>query len=470
MKICTTTNLLSHQSAAVEKLQHLKVGALFMEMGTGKTRTAIELAKCRGTKISRVIWFTLVSLKETVRCEIKKHTTAIDKEIFLFDNKVDDSSIPWAAWYIVGLESLGSSDRVALAVNKIITHDSLVIVDESSYIKGHNAKRTRRTTSFSERARYRLLLTGTPISQGVQDLYSQMRFLSEKILGYRSWYSFAHNHLEYSDKYIGKIVRAHNTEWLAAKIAPYVYQVTKDECLSLPEKLHEHYHCELTEEQQEAYGQAKDQFFQDVMEMDCGSDLKSSLPIFRLFTALQAIVCGYINRDGNIHVLNHNRMELLQSVLNDIDTNEPVIVWAKYHFCREQIASSIKGRKIFQYHGKINEKKRHHELEKWKHNGGVLLATQDAGGHGLDLTSASHVIFYANGFKYSSRLQAEDRCHRLGQNRPVVYADLWANCGIEDRIYSSLSHKGNVVDDFREEVNAVKEDRGRGLKRLLEKL
>jgi hypothetical protein len=55
-----------------------------------------------------------------------------------------------------------------------------------------------------------------------------MRFLSPKILGYNSFYSFEHNHLEYHPIYTGMIVRSHNTEWLAAKIQPYVYQVTKE--------------------------------------------------------------------------------------------------------------------------------------------------------------------------------------------------------------------------------------------------
>jgi len=106
-----------------------------------------------------------------------------------------------------------------------------VICDESSYIKGHSAIRTNRITYISSRAKYRLALTGTPISQGVEDLFAQMRFLSPKILGYRSFYSFAANHLEYSDKYPGMVVRAHNLEYIAAKIQPYVYQVTKEECL-----------------------------------------------------------------------------------------------------------------------------------------------------------------------------------------------------------------------------------------------
>ncbi|MDR2551427.1 MAG: DEAD/DEAH box helicase [Desulfobulbus sp.] len=470
MQICSTTDLLPHQQAAVDKLLALRVGALFMDMGTGKSRTAIELAARRSERITRVIWFTLVSLKETVRHEILKHTNSGQGEIYLFDSHTTDANLPEASWYVIGLESLGGSSRIMLAANRAITEDSLVIVDESSYIKGHRAKRTNRVTAIAKRARYRLVLTGTPISQGVQDLYSQMAFLSPKILGYRSWYSFAKNHLEYSERHLGMIVATHHTEWLAAKIAPYVYQVTKDECLDLPPKMHKRFSCDLSSEQIDAYGAAKERFYREVLELDDGRQYQSSLPFLRLFSTLQAIVCGFVREENETWPLEHNRLRLLKTVLAGIPADEPVVIWTKYHFCREQIAAAINDRLICQYHGKISEKQRHQEVVKWRREGGVLLATQDAGGHGLDLTAARYAIFYANGFKYSSRIQAEDRFHRIGQTRTAIYSDIYADCGIEDRIAKAIANKEDAVATFRNEVNAVKDSRDDALRKLIEKL
>ncbi len=476
MQISLTTDLLSHQSAAVKKLLPTRVGALFMDMGTGKTRTAIELAARRSDRIDRIIWFTLVSLKETVRYEIKKHTTAEDSDIYLFTGKTTDGDIPEVSWFVIGLESIGSSDRVTLAANAVITERSLVIVDESSYIKGHHAKRTRRVTALAERSRYRLILTGTPISQGVQDLFSQMYFLSPKILGYRSWYSFARNHLEYSDKYLGLIVAAHNEEWLAAKISPYVYQVTKDECLVLPKKLNESFRCQLTDEQHEYYDQAKEDFFADVMERDDGRKLQSSIPIFRLFSRLQSICCGFWkDDDGRIVCLDNNRLPLLLSVTKQVTADEKIIIWGKYRVAIDLIAEELSKRygqeAICECHGGLNERQRHEEIARWREHGRFLVATQDTGGHGLDLTVSATMIFYGNGFKYSSRIQAEDRCHRIGQTRPVTYIDLWADCGIEDRIRAALKSKGNTVAAFRDEVNAVcKVGNGESLKKLMDNL
>ena len=100
--ISLTTELLPHQQAAVDKLLPVKVGALFMDMGTGKSRTAIELVERRQGKIDKVIWFTLVSLKETVRHEILKHTTAKVDDVYLFDDKTTANNLPAALWSVIG--------------------------------------------------------------------------------------------------------------------------------------------------------------------------------------------------------------------------------------------------------------------------------------------------------------------------------------------------------------------------------
>ena len=171
----TMTELMPWQEAAVNKLKPTRVGGLFMEMGTGKTLTAIEIIKQRAHKIDKVVWFCPVSLKSTIFLEILKHTDA--KDIYVFDEKTTSRNIPNMRWYIIGIESMSSSNRVVFAAKELITDKTFVILDESSYIKGHRAKRTERIILIAEKAKYRFVLTGTPISQGVEDLFSQMKFL-----------------------------------------------------------------------------------------------------------------------------------------------------------------------------------------------------------------------------------------------------------------------------------------------------
>lgn len=215
----TTTDLMRHQPPAVAKLLPSRVGAMLMDMGTGKSRCLIELARLRAAKWDRLIWLCPVSLKHNTLRQLQAHTDLPADAIHLWTDRTSVATLPQSARvHIVGIETLSASDRAVLAYNELVTPDSFVAVDESSYIKGHRSKRTQRITHMSERSRYRLVMTGTAISQGAVDLYAQMRFLSPKILGYPSFWSFAANHLEYEERKgpdgvrrrTGRIIRSHN--------------------------------------------------------------------------------------------------------------------------------------------------------------------------------------------------------------------------------------------------------------------
>jgi SNF2 family DNA or RNA helicase len=450
-RLATKTDLFPHQISAVEKILPSKLGALFMDMGTGKTRCAIELVTRRQARTSRVIWFCPVSLKLTIAMEIEKHTSG--ESVYIFDDATSSDNLPDAFWYVVGIESMSSSDRVVVAIDRLIDSDTFVIVDESTYIKGHASRRSLRIAEISKRARYRLLMTGTPITQGVEDLYSQMRFLSLDILGYSSFYSFANNHLEYSDKFPGLIVRAHNMDKIAERIMPYVYQVTKDECMDLPEKLYDQIWFELTEEQHEAYARAKEEILLGREDDDIDSVI-----IFKLFTALQQIVSGFWNRNGNEFIrLPHKRIETLKTVIDGIPENEKVIIWCKYIESVNQISVALKDCAL--YYGDLSETERDAQLTKFRSQSRFLVATMSSGGHGLTLNEARYHIFYENEFKYSHRIQAEDRSHRIGQTRSVTYIDIISHSGIDRRIHAALSKKKDVVKSFRRKVKKIKDVR-----------
>lgn len=456
----TTTDLLSHQQDAVNRMLPTRIGALFMEQGTGKSRTAIELAKLRAKKIDRVVWFCPVSLKATVYGEIRKHTDASD--ICVFDDRITQSTIPAARWYIIGIESLSASARVVLATHKLIDERTMVILDESGYCKSHQALRTQRITRFAESARYRLAMTGTPITQGIIDLYAQMRFLSPKILGYSSFYSFAANHLEYSEKFPGMVVRSHNTAWLAAKMRPYVYQVTKAECFTLPPKQYEGAAWFwMTSAQRSAYEAVKEEAFAEMME-----DRWDSLAIFRLFTHLQQIVSGFLRMRGNQQSFPHYRIDTLMETIAEAP-DAKTIIWAKYHYDIQSIVAALHsayGRdSVALLYGPIQERDRAQEVGRFRTAAQFLVATQSTAGHGFTFNEAERVIFYTNGFKYSERQQAEDRCHRYGQDHAVSYVDITCAQSIDDRIVNALINKQSVVRQFRQEIDKVKKDHLRKL-------
>lgn len=471
----TTTPLLDHQRVALQKLLPYRVGALFMDMGTGKTRVAIELMQRRRAHLSNVVYFCPVSLKETVRRELMKHSDLPTGAVCVFGDKTNLRRLPKAFVYIVGIESMSSSQRAVLCANTIIDERSMVVVDESGYIKGHNSLRTQRITKLAERARYRLIMTGTPLSQGVVDLYAQMRFLSWRILGYKSFYSFARNHLEYSEKFPGMIVATHNVPYLAAKVQPYSYQVTKAECLDLPAKTYATRWYSMTDAQRRIYQQAKEEILlavEDYSELD-------SYVIFRLFTALQQIACGFWRRvgvDGSIETVTfpHYRLDICATTIAQLPAGERVVIWSKYrHNIAELVAwltATYGADSVAQLHGAIPERQRTTEIERFRQQARFLVATQATGGHGLTLNEAHYHIFYSNGFKYAERIQAEDRSHRIGQAHNVHYIDLACAGSIDERIDQALAAKGNVLEAFRRQVERIKDKRSAEVRKLIEAL
>ncbi len=464
----TRTDLMTHQRPAVAKLLPPRVGALFMDMGTGKSRTLLELAALRQAKWDRLFWFTPCALRDTVRGQILEHTDAAPDDLVVWDDQARAAGIPRAPrFHIVGIETMSSSDRAVFAYNDLVGPDSYVAVDESTYIKGHRARRTQRIANMSRRCRYRAILTGTPFTQGAVDLYSPMDFLSPTILGYRSFHSFAKNHLEYEERRCGpngqtrrtgRIVRSHNEEVLAARIAPYAYQVSKDECLDLPPKLYETHSLSMTANQRALYERAKD----EVLALDY--DDWSPVRIFHLFTSLQTILCGFWRRpNGAMIETDHNRIAVLLATIDEIPDGEPIVIWAKYRHAVREIAAALAAvhgaDAVCPYHGGQTDAERRAQLVRWRAGGRFLVATQAIGGHGLTLNEAAYAIVYADGFKYGERLQLEDRNHRIGQTRRAVYVTLRCRDSIDERIAKAHARKGGALDEFKAQLDLCRMDR-----------
>ena len=262
--------LLPHQKLAVKKLIKLKVGALFMEQGTGKTITTLEIARIRfeSEKINHVVWLCPCSAKGNIKREIARHCP----------NEMLDK------FTICGIETLSSSIQTNLYLLDLVQESKcFLVVDESLLIKNPKAYRTERITALSQECVYRIILNGTPVSRNEADLFAQFYLLDWRILGYKSYWSFAANHLEYNE--YGQLRRVLKTDVLAEKIEPYTFQITKKECLELPGK---HYYTEyfcLTDGQQEEYYNVSERLLYEVDEFKPET-------IYRLFAGLQAVISG----------------------------------------------------------------------------------------------------------------------------------------------------------------------------------
>lgn len=196
------------QRHAISKLEKLRVGALFMEPGTGKTRTAIELINSSAADF--VLWIVPFQTKQNLLDELKK---------WQFE-------LPFR---IEGVESLSNSDRLYLELlDELNNHKQpFMVVDESLKIKNKDATRTKRVLELGKHAYYRLILNGTPISKNIMDIWAQMEFLSHKILN-MSFNQFKDNFIEYVTFKTKKgkreqIKKYANIDYLYSLIQPYVF-------------------------------------------------------------------------------------------------------------------------------------------------------------------------------------------------------------------------------------------------------
>lgn len=232
--------------------------------------------------------------------------------------------------------------------------------------------------------------------------------------------------------------------------------------MELPAKLFDRRYFSMTSQQQHYYQLAKEIMLEEVEQTE--SEYCSSYAIFRLFTSLQQIVSGFWNRNGRLIEIPHVRLDALAGALEVVPDGEKVIIWCKYHYSIRGVVAMLVERhgadRVAQFHGGIGENERNRELDRFRRDANWLVSTQASGGHGLTLTESRWAMMYENEFKFSNRLQAEDRQHRIGMTRRPTYIDIVCSPSIDDRIQKALAKKGNLVEDFKRQVDAVK-DRGK---------
>lgn len=441
----TYTRLLPHQEEAFSKLVHLKIGALYMEMGTGKTRTAIELIKSRADrgKISGVIWLCPCSVKRNLELDIRKHSNLLDIGFV----------------EICGIETLSSSvAENSRLMAYVRDRKVMLIVDESSLVKNHAALRTIHITQLAQKCPYRLILNGTPVSKNEADLYSQWYLLDPRILGYRSFWSFAANHLEYDNT--GRVRRVLNIDYLAEKIAPYTYQCLQKDCITLPPKKHSYLPIWLTVEQDAEYENAVSILLDQVDEMRPET-------IYRLFGALEAVICGYrldISKQ-TYHVSRHrmyswNDHPRINAMMRELPQDEKCLIFATYtdditDICRRINSDRGEGMAV-PFYGEIPQARRQQNLERFRGPAQFLVANKMCGAYGLNLQFCHNIIYYSNDWDYGTRIQSEDRVHRLGQTEEVSITDVYARGTIDEQIIRCLDRKERIVDNFKQEIGSKK--------------
>lgn len=441
--ISPDSTMMPHQEEALRHLCTKKVGALFADVGTGKTKIAIDLAEARfsSKKISKVLVFCPVSTILNFKMEVEKFAKQPDLK-----------------WEYVGIESISSSINAFNKAREWIDSDTMMIVDESHLVKTPNANRSRHIHTISQLCSYKLIMTGTPISDNVHDLYMQYSMLSEHIIGCASWVEYEKKYVLYGGITGNDIVGYKNLGHLTSLIDPYTFRIRKEDCLKLPELKRYTHSCDLTKTQREIYNEIRDRMLEEIEKGDYTSET-----IFMYLTKLQQTACGYgYDEYGRFVNLGTNKMSLIRK----IGIPSMAIFFCKYLFEVDMLVNELGEENCAVFTGQ-NRKDREKEKEYFvTGKKPYFIATSSSGGTGLNGLQTCNTMFrLSQSYKYIEDQQTIGRIERPGQKNDMVVHDISTNAGIDFMIRRCIEKKTSLD---REVKRLMKE--GGDMRAFLEKL
>ena len=427
--------------------------AYFMEMGTGKTKVAIDNAAYL-FQDKRVDFAFVIAPNSVYRNWLKEIQTHCPEDCNIFIWKVtkekkfklDPNKL---TFILMNVEALSHDSGKKWLEEKLTKYGmrSMIIVDESTTIKNLKASRTKTIVKLGQLARYKRILTGSPVTKSPLDLFSQCAFLDKKLLGYDNFTVFKSRYaVMYNIEKGGYKIQIPkyyvNLDELEYKLKHFSYRVRKKECLDIPDKMYIQRHVDLSAEQNKAYQELK------VLAMAKIQDEKVSFnnKLTELLK-LQQVTNGFVksNDDKIVEFKTNPKLNELMNILEE--TEDKCIIWANYVHNIEMIKTKLRetygADSVVSIYGKDSVEVRNDAVETFQHNDRCrfLVGNPTVGGYGLTLTAAKYVIYFSNSYNLEVRQQSEDRAHRYGQTSQVTYIDLIATDTIDEMVLHNLENK-----------------------------
>ena len=452
MKYIYKTKPFEHQREALKRGAESKNFAYFMEMGTGKTKVSIDNASYLFTqnKIKNVIVIAPNSVYLNWKKEIETHCS-VDYKIMA--HKVDKINSPifndplQLTWYLYNVEAMSHKSGLK-KVKEVLTaaDETMMIIDEATTIKNRTAKRTKNIIELGKTVAYKRLLTGSPVTKSPLDLYSQVAFLDKSLLGHSSFYTFRARYavmheIDMGGRSVMLPKYYTNLEELEKNIKTFSYRCRKVECLDLPEKLYTQYYINLKEEHQQAY----DRLRKNAWAVIQNEEVSYSNKLTEILKLHQCVNGHVKTDDGKIIEFDDPKLDQLMEV---IEENEgKFIIWANYIYNIEKIIKILQDRygidSVVSVYGAVDAEQRIRNVKRFENDDAVrfFVGNPSTGGYGLNLVSASYVIYYSNSYNLEVREQSEDRAHRIGQDKNVLVIDLIIKGTVDEMIISALKGK-----------------------------
>lgn len=439
------TNLFDHQKKAYVIGMSLDSAAYLMEMGTGKTLAAIAVAGKRFMegKIKRLLVVAPLSVLHVWESEFGKHALYnydIKKQVLTTDFKGDSLEV-----FIVSYET---SWRIG---DEIMSwKPDMVIADESQRIKNTDSKRTQFLLDISRQVKYKLILTGTPVTQSPLDLFAQYKFLNPSIFG--------DGVTKFKDRYaeidhFGRVIAYKNLDEMSDKAHSIAYRVRKDDVLDLPPFVDLTMYCELTESRK-VYDEIKD----SVKALFSKGNVNYNTALAQL-QKLSQIAGGFLPRKEGSLPIGSEKMSLFKEIISDLPPEKKFVVFCRYLPEIDAISKLLTDMKIKNsvITGATKMSDRGVILDAFKTDTDLkcIVLNIQVGSVGIDLTAADTMIYYSHSYSYSDYEQSRSRIHRNGQVNKCTYIHLIAKDTIDERVMESLGEKKDVAQRIVDRVIEV---------------
>jgi SNF2 family DNA or RNA helicase len=455
----------AHQLKALEMSWERPYFAYFMEMGTGKSKVLIDnmsMLYDNGKINGALIIAPKGVYKNWFSQEIPTHMAAhIEPVTVLWKSLINkkqqfylDQLFKTGEDFhilVMNVESLSTTKGVAFAEKFLNCHNAMMAIDESTTIKNPDAKRTKNIVGLGKLAKYRRILTGSPVTKSPLDLYKQCEFLQDELLGFGSYYAFRTRYAvmktaNFSGRSVQIVVGYRNLDELSEKLKAFSYRVLKDECLDLPKKTFMKREVLLTKEQEKAYLQMKQLA---VAHME--GKVMTTATVLTQLMRLQQITCGHFTADdGTLHEVPSNRINELLDVLSEVEGK--VVIWAQFQRDVTNIIKALSKEygddSYVDYYGLTPQEDRQRNIKKFQDPDSPVrffIGTTQTGGYGITLTAASTMVYYSNGYDLEKRQQSEARIDRIGQEKPMTYIDIICEDTVDTRIVKALRKKVDIA-------------------------
>ena len=464
------TKPFAHQLEEWNNSKDVKVKAIFWEQGTGKTKLIIDTAAhlYLSGKINGMLVLAPSGVHYNwVLDEIPDHLPNNVKRV-AFAYSTQKSSGRTHEELLAEVIKTKHFGILSMSYDSFITSSGkqaawdfmrkrkiMYVLDEAVRIKNPKAERSIAVIASGDYAKYKRVLTGTPIANGPFDIYNIIDFLDKSFWSknrFRSFYIFKH--------YFGDIIQQkanlghmyeslrgyRNLDELYKILKPISTRVTKDQVLDLPPKLYKKVYFDMTPQQAKIYKELKEEYMTWVGD----NFIEAKLAITRLLR-LQQVTSGYLpnpvddpNEEPTIAIPGKNpRLQIIKERCENLSTQG--IIWGRFRLDMDLIEEALGSENVSRYDGTRNAEERRINLEKFKKGKTqFFIATTATGGEGLTLNQAKDTVYYSNSFKLTERLQSEDRNHRIGQNDSILYTDILAKNTIDEYIVGKLRKKLDI--------------------------